>query len=141
MCHGGGGGGGQEEVSLHLCLNYDISFFSTSQGEAVTDNCKRNYGKTDRLKNKKKRHRLVKQASNDREGERGVSGKRSTEKTSDFWASHCQRFWRIKDVHPHTLTCTHTVASVCLQYALCVEIHATKFHIPVIAFSTSSCEL
>lgn len=50
------------------------------QGKAFTDNCKINYGgRTDRG-----------DADRGRGEGRGVSRKHSNEKTSDFWASHCQ---------------------------------------------------
>lgn len=55
-------------------------FFSLSQGKAVTDNCKINYGE-DRQTGKGEERQ---EADSDEEGERGVSGKRSNEKTSDF---------------------------------------------------------
>lgn len=56
-----------------------LSFSFLSQGKAVTDNCKINYGE-DRQTEEEERQ----EADNDKEGERGVSGKRSNEKTSDF---------------------------------------------------------
>lgn len=128
---------------LHLWPNYDF-FFSLSlflsffQGKAFTDNCKINYGgRTDRGDADRGR----------REG-RGVSGKHSNEKTSDFWASHCQPlffFFFLAEglkTHTHTRALTHTAACVCMQHAfMCWNPRKTKFHIPLIAFSISSCEL
>lgn len=43
-------------------------------------------------------------------------------------------FSKIKDTPPQSGMCL-------LVVCLCVEIRATKFHIPVMAFSISSCEL
>lgn len=91
--------------SLHLCLNYD--FFFLFQGKAVTDNCKINYGgPTDRGEKTERQ-----EADSDEEGERGVSGKHSNEKTSDFWASHRQPFQGLKT---HSPAHTHTHSGKCL---------------------------
>lgn len=50
------------------------------------------------------------------EAKRGVSGKRSNEKTSDFWASHCQPFEGLDAhacMHAHAGKCLHAVCFMC----------------------------
>lgn len=73
-----------------------------------------------------------------------MSGKSSNEKTSDFWASQSQPLQRIKDAHrPHTHAFTHAHGGKCLlaAHSLYVLKSAQQFHIPLIAFLISSCEL
>lgn len=119
------------EQQQELCLNYLFFFLLSSlRAKALPTTVKINYGEDGQTGKEEGEETAT------RKEKRGVSGKRSNEKTSDFWASHRQPS---QGLNPHT--CTHTVASVCLQHALCVEIRTTKFHIPVIAFSISSCEL
>lgn len=88
-------------------------FFFLFQGKAVTDNCKINYGgPTDRGEKTERQ-----EADSDEEGERGVSGKHSNEKTSDFWASHCQPFQGLK---------THTPAHTQWQVSACSTLYVLK---------------
>lgn len=96
--------------SLHLCINNDICSF-LSQGKAVTDNGKINYG--DRQKDRKEK---CSAETGDRGRERGVSGKWSNEKTSDFWASHRQPFLESKTrthMHAHGGKCLLAVRFMC----------------------------